>query len=147
MSENPILDDPSIRRDLAELLNPVHAAYKTLINPQADTDHLFDAIDRAVAGIASDGTTGYQTALAIQAHLGTLYGSSAFWGRPLGRALAWYGFAPADPDGNVSPSVVAAVLGMSRQRASEVQRGGGRLRTPRLLAAELRRRHTDAQSG
>jgi hypothetical protein len=141
-----ILDHPGIRTDLGALLTPVHAAYKQLINSSADTALLNAAIDRIAAGLAEGDGIGHQYALAVQTHLGALDGSSAFWSTPLGRVLAWYGFAPVDPRGSVSPSVVGAVLGMSRQRAAEIQKSG-RLLTAQRLADELKRRHTDAMSG
>jgi hypothetical protein len=70
--------------------------------------------------------------------------TTAFWRSELGRALARWEKAPVDPDTEqVSPSIVAAIMGVSRQRAFELQKSG-RWCTPMQIAVALREREAAA---
>lgn len=66
---------------------------------------------------------------------------ATFYASSLGRAVAWWIGVPAPqmPDGVPAPSLVGAALGVTRQRAQELQRLG-RCTTPAQVADEMQRR-------
>ena len=71
-------------------------------------------------------------------------GLSAWWGTPLGRACGWWLGGP-DPDGPVSTSTAAAILGMSRQSVHEARnRGRLDLAGPTGVSAAAVRAHMQA---
>lgn len=141
---NEILDAPGVGGELYTRINRLASAWEATFG-----DNLLTApmLDRTPSMIASLWTAelqgrrgpgaGLVVATLVQVHLveQAESGSHTFWGSPLGRAVAWW---TGGPEG-ASASVLAALLGTSRQRIYEL-RNLGRLTNPAQVREEMRGR-------
>jgi hypothetical protein len=148
----------NIMDDLAARVKRVNQAWATVSNQAEASDERIGDIAlwwaAALEGYASFDSTRElfdpETAARLlleQAVPEAEAATSEFWGTALGRALARCGAAPInDVTERVGAAVLGEILGVTRQRAFDLQKAG-RMCTPKQVADELKRRDLEATGG
>lgn len=145
-----IFDAPELQGRVLELLREHHDALTSAMRAaieHASQGYVTDEALRTAAGRLVEklrGENGRQAAAAILG-MAARWDGAVFFGSALGRAVAWWIGVPA-PGRTPPSSLVGAALGVTRQRAQELQRAG-RCDTPSGVAAEMQKRWPWTGSG